>query len=72
MTEQPGTESIKGALPEVAVKTKRNFSLVWLIPLVAAVIGAFLAYKAISEQGPTITIRFKTAAGLEAGKTKVR
>ncbi len=72
MTEQSSNEPIPEAIPEVAVKSKRNFSIVWLIPLVAAIIGVFLAYKAISEQGPTITISFKTAAGLEAEKTKIR
>ncbi|MBS1201852.1 MAG: mammalian cell entry protein [Chromatiaceae bacterium] len=46
--------------------------MVWLIPLVALAIGGWLAYKTLSEQGPTVEIRFKTAAGLEAGKTKVK
>src|SRR5262249_21122438 len=50
----------------------RRFSLVWLIPIVAAAIGAWLAYKAISEQGPEITISFESAAGLAAGKTEIR
>jgi len=61
-------------VPEAAVAPKRrgSFSIVWLIPLVAVVIGGWLAYKAISERGPTITISFKTAEGLEAGKTKIK
>ena len=36
------------------------------------VIGGWLVYKAISEKGPTITITFKSAADLEAGKTKIK
>ena len=59
------------SLPTAVAQPHSRFSLVWLIPLVAAVIGAWLAYKAISEQGPRITITFKTAEGLEAGKTKI-
>jgi paraquat-inducible protein B len=39
---------------------------------VAALIGAWLIYKAQSERGPTITITFQTAEGLEAGKTKIK
>jgi paraquat-inducible protein B len=60
--------------PEAIVKTKKSFSfsLVWLVPLVAALIGGWLVYKAISEKGPTITITFETAEGLEAGKTKIK
>ena len=34
--------------------------------------GGWLGYKAISEKGPVISIRFATAAGLEAGKTKIK
>ena len=59
-------------LPNPVVKKKRQFSIVWLIPLVAALIGAWLAYKTISEKGPTITITFENAEGLEAGKTKIK
>ncbi|NJN47969.1 MAG: MCE family protein, partial [Candidatus Competibacteraceae bacterium] len=59
-------------LPEAVVQTRSRISLVWLIPLVAAILGAWLAYKTYSEQGPIITITFKSAEGLEAGKTKIR
>jgi len=59
-------------LPEVVLEQRSRFSLVWLIPLVALTIGAWLAYKTYSEQGPTITITFSTAEGLEAGKTKLK
>jgi paraquat-inducible protein B len=58
--------------PTAEVRTKRGFSIVWVVPLVALVIGGWLAYKALSEKGPTITISFENAEGLEAGKTKVK
>src|SRR5215213_7054357 len=58
--------------PVAAVKRRSGISIVWLIPIVAALIGAFLAYRAYTEKGPTITITFDTAEGLEAGKTKLR
>jgi paraquat-inducible protein B len=51
---------------------RRRFPIVWLIPLVAALIGAWLFYKTLSEKGPEITITFETAEGLEAGKTKIK
>jgi paraquat-inducible protein B len=35
-------------------------------------IGGWLAFKAISERGPVISITFTTAEGLEAGKTKIK
>jgi paraquat-inducible protein B len=58
--------------PEAIVKVKKQFSIVWVVPLVALLIGGWLAFKALSEKGPTITITFKTAEGLEAGKTKFK
>ena len=54
------------------IHVKRRFSIVWVVPLVALVIGGWLAFKAIDEKGPTITISFVNAEGLEAGKTKIK
>ena len=65
---EPQTE----ALPQAQVTGKDRVSLVWLVPIVALIIGGWLAYKAFTEQGPTITIQFKSASGLQAGKTKVK
>ena len=61
-------------IPSAVAKPKRKSSpqLIWLIPIVAVLIGGWLAVKTILEKGPTITITFKTAEGIEAGKTKVK
>jgi paraquat-inducible protein B len=61
-------------LPEAvaAPRSRRSLQLVWLVPLVAALVGGWLAVKAILDKGPTITIAFQTAEGLEAGKTKLK
>ena len=57
----------------VTVRKRRSApQLVWLIPIVAALIGGWLAVKGIMERGPTITISFETGEGLEAGKTKLK
>lgn len=55
-----------------APKSRRTVQLVWLIPLVAALVGGWLAVKSLLDRGPVITISFKTAEGLEAGKTKIK
>lgn len=47
-------------------------SLVWLIPVVAALIGGWLAVHAVLSRGPTITISFQNAEGIEAGKTRIK
>jgi paraquat-inducible protein B len=54
-----------------AAASRRHLSLIWLIPIVAAAIALWLGYKTLSEQGPTITITFLSADGLEAGKTRI-
>ncbi len=60
------------AVPEAEIDRSRGISIVWLVPLVAAVIGIWLAYTTLQERGPTITITFTDAEGLEAGKTKIK
>ena len=53
-------------------KRRFGFQWVWLLPLVAAVIGGWLAVRAVLADGPSITINFKTAEGLEAGRTRIK
>lgn len=47
-------------------------SLIWLIPIVAALIGITLLIRMVQDRGPEIILTFKTAEGLEAGKTAVK
>ncbi len=60
------------ALPRAVATRRSRLSVVWLIPLAALAVGGWLAYKTFSEQGPTIVIELASAAGLQAGKTKVK
>lgn len=59
----------EAATPEVR---KSGLSLIWLLPLLTLLVGAWLAVKTITEQGPVITITFVNAEGVEAGKTKIK
>src|ERR1700686_2321348 len=61
-------------LPRPDIKPRKRWlpSLIWLIPLVAALIGVVLVVRSITEQGPTVTVTFNNAEGMEAGKTKVK
>ena len=62
------------ALPEPVVTRVRRtrLSLVWLVPIAALVIGAVLIARTLLQAGPEITITFRNAEGLEAGRTEVR
>jgi paraquat-inducible protein B len=52
-------------------KKRTRLSLVWVIPIVAAAAGVWIAVTKILEKGPEITIVFSSADGLVANKTKV-
>src|SRR5271169_3954312 len=52
-------------------KKQTRLSLVWFIPIVAALVGVWVAVARIRSEGPKITIVFQSAEGLEAGKTKI-
>src|SRR3569623_66179 len=69
MIVQPPRED----LPEPVVREHRfSLSLIWLVPVLAALVGLSLVVHAWLQAGPEITITFQTAEGLEAGKTPVK
>ncbi len=73
---QAGAENSPGLepLPSPSVSRGQRWlpSLVWLIPIVAALVGIALVFKIIVDRGPTITVAFRSAEGLQAGKSKVK
>ncbi|MCK5810817.1 MAG: MCE family protein [Cocleimonas sp.] len=58
--------------PTAQIQTTSGFSLIWIIPLTAMLIGGWLVYKYYSERGTMITITFDKASGIEAKKTAIR
>ena len=72
MSEEGSRAETVDKAPTAQVQTKRGFSIIWVVPIVALIIGGWLVYKAMSEKGPIITITFENAEGLEAGKTKLK
>jgi paraquat-inducible protein B len=61
-------------LPQAMVVRQKGtrVSIVWIIPILAAVVAIGIAIQRIMSEGPTITIVFKGAQGLEPGKTFVK
>jgi paraquat-inducible protein B len=72
MNQTPTEADVDETIPVPEIQQSKRISIVWLIPLLAALIGTWLAVKAIRETGPTITIVFKSAEGLVAGKTEIK
>ncbi len=61
-------------IPQATVvpKKRQRISIVWLVPIIAAVVAIGIAVQRIMSEGPTITIVFKGAEGVEAGKTFIK
>jgi paraquat-inducible protein B len=59
-------------LPPAVAPRRLRISLVWIVPIVAALAAGGIALQRILSEGPTITIIFKASQGIEAGKTVVK
>lgn len=64
--------SDENALHHARPEELHSVSKLWLLPLVAIFIGAWLIYYQLSTRGHEITIYFSSAEGLEPGKTKIK
>jgi paraquat-inducible protein B len=62
------------AIPLATLAPRWQWSplVIWLIPLIAALVGGWIVLQAVLERGETITISLKSAEGLQAGKTKIK
>lgn len=54
------------------VRRAQRWNIVWVVPLVALLLGGWLLYRNFAAQGPVARVRFETADGIYAGKTEVR
>ena len=57
---------------QAEISQGRKISGIWFIPLLALVLGIYMVVHNWMTEGPEIEIAFKTASGLEQGKTKVK
>ena len=58
-------------LPKAKIRPASNWSAIWVLPLIALLIGGWLAWKAYDEAGIDIQIIFASGDGIQAGKTEV-
>jgi paraquat-inducible protein B len=59
-------------LPTAGARRRRPIPLVWIIPVLAALIALWLAWDTYSKRGPTITILFDSGDGLQAGQSQLK
>tara|TARA_Y100001951_G_scaffold98096_1_gene98532 strand:+ start:1393 stop:3678 length:2286 start_codon:yes stop_codon:yes gene_type:complete len=48
-----------------------NWSAIWVLPLIALLIGGWLAWRAYSEAGIQVELIFASGEGIQAGKTEL-
>jgi paraquat-inducible protein B len=59
-------------LPRARVRRRRIFRLVWVVPIVAMAVAAWLVFQHFRSIGPEIRITFNDGAGLRVGQTPVK
>lgn len=58
--------------PSAVIKHRRPFSVVWVVPVLAAAVAGYLVYERTQQAGPRITIRFKDGSGLKPGQSLIK
>src|SRR5580698_476448 len=66
------SDDIPVAIVRTRAERRRRISLIWAIPLITAIVAAWLAWDTLAKRGPEITIRFDSAAGLVANQSHIR
>src|SRR5215468_12465320 len=66
------TQQEAGTVPTAPFRKRRRVPLVWIVPVLTALLAVWLAWDTFSKRGPTITISFETAAGLTAGQSQLK
>lgn len=72
MTQHEDGQGGMDDVAEAEITERQRPSVVWIIPLIALLVGGFVAWRVLSARGPEISITFQSAEGLEAGKTKIK
>lgn len=58
-------------LPTARTRPASNWSAIWILPLIALVIGGWLGWQAYRDAGVNIEVRFESGEGIVANKTEV-
>ncbi len=70
MSDPETSPSPPAATPEY--RAAQRWNIVWVVPILALIIGGWMIYRNLSSRGPVAQIVFDTADGLAAGKTEVK
>jgi paraquat-inducible protein B len=57
---------------QAGVRRGRRIPVIWMIPVLAIAIAGWLAWDTLSKEGPTISVSFQSAEGLQAGQSTLK
>lgn len=73
MNDSPNKPGSVEEIPKARERRKQwRLPVVWVVPVIAAIVAGYLVYNRVHQFGPKITIRFKDAGGLLPGLTQIR
>ncbi|MBU6956802.1 MCE family protein [Pseudomonas sp. CVAP len=58
-------------LPKAKTRPASNWSAIWVLPLIALMIGGWLGWRAYNETGIEVQVRFESGEGIQVNKTEV-
>jgi paraquat-inducible protein B len=59
-------------IPRAKIKRRARVSFLWLVPVAAAIVAAWLVFAYYQKMGPVVTIQFKDGNGLQANQTVLK
>lgn len=65
-------DSVPRDLPQAKINERTRISIVWIVPVIAAIAAGWLIYKNVRETGPVIGIQFSDGSGLQANQTVLK
>lgn len=60
------------ALAKPVVSRKRHIAPIWLLPIIALLVGIWLVWRTLLDMGPTITVEFESGEGIVPNQTPVK
>ncbi|UXZ55748.1 intermembrane transport protein PqiB [Halomonas sp. 7T] len=70
--QQKPTPSEENNLHRAKSSPQTRLSPIWIVPIVAVIIGMWLVYDNYSSRGTLVTLNMENAEGIEAGSTLIR
>lgn len=58
-------------VPRANVRPASNWHAIWILPIIALLIGGWLGWRAYQQTGISIEVRFESGEGIQANKTEV-